>query len=212
MTYKAIITGDIVNSSQIVGYDRTLILDTIKRLAGELSQLGLDGIEMYRGDSFQMVVRSPENALLIAILTRASLRARDRRCDARIAIGVGTVEYNSIDIVTSDGEAYRNSGREFDNLKKRRLAISTPWTDVNEELNVSTAFADDIITNWSDAQANVIFMSLSEKITQKEIAQRLNKKSQSVSNVMNSGKESLVAMYIDRYTKLINNKIITPNH
>lgn len=207
MEFKAIITGDIVNSSNILGDDRTMILKAINELPSKLNQLGLAGVEIYRGDSFQMIIESPENAVLIAILIRASLRSKNKKWDVRIAIGVGTIDYNSTDIITSDGEAYKNSGREFDALKKRRLSILTPWKDVNNELAVSTAFADNIISNWSDNQANVIFISLSENITQKEIAERLGKKNQSVNNVINSGKESLISMYIARYNHLINSKI-----
>lgn len=207
MKFKAIITGDIVNSSKILGDDRTMILEAINELPGKLNQLGLAGVEIYRGDSFQMIIELPENAVLIAILTRALLRSKNKKWDVRIAIGVGTIEYNSTDIITSDGEAYKNSGREFDILKKRRLSILTPWSDVNDELAVSTPFADNIISNWSNIQANVIFISLLENITQREIAERLGKKNQSVNNVINSGKESLISMYITRYCHLINSKI-----
>ncbi len=207
MTYIAIITGDIVNSSDIQGEERVEVLNSIKGLPQELDHLGLDGVEIYRGDSFQMHINKPENAVLIAILTRASLRAKKKGWDARIAVGIGTLEYKGEDIVTSDGEAFKNSGREFDNLKKRRLSVVTPWTDVNEELNVSTAFADNIITNWSDIQAEAISTSLLEKITQKEIAEKLGKTSQTISKVMTSGKESLVSMYVERFNKIISNKI-----
>ncbi len=207
MTYIAIITGDIVNSTDIQGEERAEVLNSIKDLPQELSHLGLDGVDIYRGDSFQMHINKPENAALIAILTRASLRAKNKGWDARIAIGVGTLEYKGEDIVTSDGEAFKNSGREFDNLKKRRLSVVTPWIGVNEELNVSTAFADNIITNWSDIQAGAIFISLSEKITQKDIAEKLGKSSQTISKIMTSGRESLVSMYVERFTKIISDKI-----
>ncbi len=207
MTYIAIITGDIVKSSDIQGEEREEILNSIKELPQVLGHLGLDGVEIYRGDSFQMHINKPENAVLIAILTRATLRAKNKEWDARVSIGIGTIEYRSDDIVTSDGEAFKNSGREFDNLKKRRLSILTPWIDVNEELSVSTAFADSIINSWTDSQAKAVSISLSEKITQKEIAERLGKKSQTVSNMMASAKEALVSMYVDRYTKIISNKI-----
>ncbi len=207
MTYIAIITGDIVKSSDIQGEEREEILNSIKELPQILGHLGLDGVEIYRGDSFQMHINKPENAVLIAILTRATLRAKNKEWDARVSIGIGTIEYRSDDIVTSDGEAFKNSGREFDNLKKRRLSILTPWIDVNEELSVSTAFADSIINSWTDSQAKAVSISLSEKITQKEIAERLGKKSQTVSNMMASAKEALVSMYVDRYTKIISNKI-----
>lgn len=63
-------------------------------------------------------------------------------------------------VTESDGEAFRNSGWEFDELGKRKLAIRTPWQNMNDELKVSTAFADDIVSEWSVAQAQAIYASL----------------------------------------------------
>ena len=117
-----------------------------------------------------MLFRS--HALKIALLIRAGLQgktteASSNKWDARLSIGHGTINYTSDQIITSDGEAYRNSGREFDALGKRRLALRTPWEAVNDEFAVSTAFADDIISGWSITQAQTIYQSLFYDINQR---------------------------------------------
>lgn len=99
-----------------------------------------------------MVVDNKDYALSVAIAIRTALRTNtpegQEPWNTRIAIGIGEISFQSPYIVTSDGEAFRFSGREFDNLGKRRLTIVTPREDINEELKLNTSFADDIISKW----------------------------------------------------------------
>lgn len=92
-------------------------------------------MEMYRGDSFQVVVDNPELALSVAIALRAKLKAstpdKSEVWDARLSLGIGDVSFASGNILTSDGEAFRLSGRAFDNIGKKRLCISTPWAELD---------------------------------------------------------------------------------
>ena len=168
METKAIITGDIVQSTQILS--RSKLLSSIQTLVGELQELTPFKFELFRGDSFQLLLDDPIHALKIALLIRAGLQGKTteaslHKWDARLSIGLGTINYTSDQIITSDGEAYHNSGREFDALGKRRLALRTPWEAVNYEFAVSTAFADDIISCWSIPQAQTIYQSLFYDIT-----------------------------------------------
>ena len=65
---------------------------------------------MYRGDSLQVVVDKPEYALAIAIALRAKLKAetpdQQKLWDAKLAVGIGEISFESDNIVTSDGEAF----------------------------------------------------------------------------------------------------------
>lgn len=58
----------------------------------------LKKVEFFRGDSFQMVIDAPENAMKIAVLLRAGLRScTPKECkkpwDVRLSLGVGTISY-----------------------------------------------------------------------------------------------------------------------
>lgn len=86
------------------------------------------------------------------------------------------------------------------------LQFGTRWDDANEELKISTAFADDIITNWTSSQSLVIYMSLAYQMTQKEIADKLGQSSQNISKLSNVAKEKLIRTYINRCTQIIMNK------
>lgn len=212
MDTKGVITGDIIQSTAIQTELRPVLLNTIRDLACELKYISPLKIELFRGDSFQLLVENPEKALKIAILLRAGLQWNTPvnskgKWDARIAVGIGQAEYTSESVILSDGEAFHNSGWEFDELGKRKLSIRTPWDEVNNELRVSTAFVDDIISVWSTTQAQAIYLSLLYRKPQKEIAIQLERTAQNISKLLNVGKESLIKMYLDRYEQLITKEL-----
>lgn len=165
-------------------------------------------MELYRGDSFQLLVDNPREAMKIAILLRAGLISHTPTkdgglWDARIAVGLGIVDFISDKIVTSDGQAFSYSGSQLDSIGKHRLAVKTPWGEVNEELEVSTAFVDDIITGWSTKQAGMIYLSLRENRAKKEVAELTTTSVQNVRNVLSAAKEVLVKKYIDRNSEIV---------
>lgn len=207
-----IITGDIINSTLIAPKYRQQLLSTIKDAATYCSRLSPLKYEIFRGDSFQFIIDKPELSLLISILIRAYLRKATpsesiKVWDARIAIGIGTASFLSGEVVTSDGEAFQLSGRGFDNLGKKNLGVNTRWNDVNEEFNISTDFADDIISNWTSSQAEVFVKSVGEGLSQTEIAAELDKTKQTVNKIFASSKINMIKKYIDRFQHIINIKM-----
>lgn len=205
-----VITGDIIESSAIPITCRGLLLEYIRKTTEELNVIEPLKIEFFRGDSFQMVINNPENAMQIAILLRAGLKSfTPRECkkpwDARISLGVGTISYYAENTVLSDGEAFQYSGRGLDEMGKRRLVVKTIWPEANDELHVSTAFADEVISSWSIAQSQASYQALLYNISQKDIANKLQKSAQNISKLLSAAKVNLVQMYIDRYHNLILN-------
>ncbi len=75
--YYFVITGDIIGSSAVKGR-RELLLSamrkTFEEITLEFSAAVEKPFEIYRGDSFQTVIKQPGKALLISILIRAKLR------------------------------------------------------------------------------------------------------------------------------------------
>ena len=205
---KGIITGDIVDSSQISAEYRGELLKCLNTMGDELQCVTPFSMELFRGDSFQLLIDEPSAAIKIAILLRAGLirhtaSKENGMWDARISLGIGNVEFLSERIVTSDGEAFHYSGRQLDEMGKQRLAVKTPWQDVNDELALSTAFIDDIINGWSSKQAGMIYLALRQNTPKKDIAKLIGTSVQNVRNVLSSAKESLVRKYIERYRDII---------
>ena len=158
---KGVITGDLVNSTNIAAEWRQAVVEALHICITESMSLTPVKMEMYRGDSFQVVVDKPEYALAVAIALRAKLKAttpeKQEMWDARLSIGIGDISFESNNILTSDGEAFRLSGRSFDNIGKKRLNISTPWQEFDNAIDLVTRFADDVITSWTARQAKVVY-------------------------------------------------------
>lgn len=204
---KGVITGDIVDSSQIKAQNRGHLLNCLNTMSEELQLISPFRMELFRGDSFQLLVDNASAAMKIAVLLRAGLihsTPEDEKVwDARISLGIGNVEFLSDSIVTSDGEAFQYSGRQLDEMGKQCLAVKTPWEEANKELDLSTAFLDDIIKGWSGKQAGMIYLSLRQDIAKKDVAELSGTSVQNVRNVLATAKESLVKKYLDRYSEII---------
>lgn len=209
---KGVITGDIIESSAIQIKYRNFLFESIRRIVDELSVIEPLKIEFFRGDGLQLVIASPENALKVAVLLRAGLKSctpseSQKAWDARLSLGVGSISYHADNIVISDGEAFQFSGRELDEMGKRRMVVKTRWPGVNDELQVSTAFADEVISSWSVSQSQAAYQALLYNSSQKEIAYKLQKSAQNISKLLGAAKVNLIQMYINRYHNLISNII-----
>lgn len=212
MKIRAIITGDIVDSTKMVAEERNLMLRMLQSLPDLMLPLARIDLEIFRGDSFQIRVRKSIDSLKVALAIRSHIRSfkfaeHNRQWDARLAIGIGTVEYENGTLATSDGEAYRASGRGLDSIGKNRLTIETPWEEVNKELRVSTAFADDIITGCTQSQSRVIFQSLIADRSHAEIGDILGISRQMVDKALRAGKEDLMHLYLNRFAELIKERL-----
>lgn len=213
MKNVAIITGDLVNSTKMTAEERTDMLQLLQSLPECMSPICKTNIEIFRGDGFQLKITEPNHALQIALAIRAIIRANkfknnNGQWDARIAIGIGTLDYETDSLSTSDGEAFRLSGRSLDLIGNSRLIIETPWEGVNKELMVSTLFADDVVSSWTTSQSRIMFEKLVKNRSQEEIGNKLGVTRQMVSKTLKAAKEILISVYINRFEELINERMI----
>lgn len=213
MKTGAIITGDIVDSTKMTAEERFSMLQLLQSLPERLYPICKTNIEIFRGDSFQLKITEPSKALQMALAIRAIIRTNkfkvnNAQWDARIAIGIGTLDYETDSLSTSDGEAYRLSGRGLDLIGKSRLLIETPWEDVNEELKVPTLFVDDIVSNWTQNQSRVMFEKLVKDQSQEKIGKIFGASQQTVSKALKAAKDALISVYIKRFKELINERMI----
>ena len=167
----AVITGDIVNSQQ--SEERAEWLSALKEYLSQYGDSPKDW-QVYRGDSFQLIVHQPEDAFRVALGLKAVIK-RFKELDVRMAIGVGALEHHADQVLQSNGEAFVNSGRKFDSLKKQTLAIKTPWQDFDKAINLFIKLALLTIDDWSETSAEVVAASLEHpQSTQKDIAALLS--------------------------------------
>lgn len=204
----AIITGDIVNSTKLSREERIVMLYSLQEIPMILNDISSVNFEIFRGDSFQILVSDPWQVLKVALIIRAFLRSQKlgenkKILDSRIAIGIGSLDFQSEELSTSDGEAYRFSGRLLDEMDKAKLAIKTPWLEVNEELSLNTAFADRIISSWKQKQSRVVYESLITGMNHNELAQKLGITRQMIGKSLRASNEDLILEYIHRFEKII---------
>lgn len=174
----AVLTGDIVSSRSLPNKSHWLrkLQDIIEKRSG-LPKKPRWGI--FRGDGFQVELADPSEALRLAILIRAGLRSIPEfsklKLDARIAIGIGEKGYTGKSVNESDGQAYQWSGAALDSLKNEnhRLEIVTPWQTIDKPMNTALRLASAIIGDWTFAEAEVVWLKLSEGRTQEQMAKKL---------------------------------------
>ena len=204
---KGVITGDLVKSTNIAAEWRQTIMDALNACAADFVTVTPVKIEMYRGDSFQIIVDRAEYTLAVAIALRAKLKAitpdDSSAWDARVSVGIGTISFESDNILTSDGEAFRLSGRAFDTIGKRRLNVSTPWPEMNDAFNLDTRFADELISSWTAKQSKVAYYSILFLKTQKDMAEDLGMTRQNFNFHWRTSKTQLILDYIDYFKTLL---------
>lgn len=212
MALIAVLTGDIIGSKSLSQIERKSLIELLSKLDMLLKPEITSTVEIFRGDSFQLRINNPIYALKYAIIIRALLRTRcytglNRQWDCRISIGIGHTEFEMANPGISDGEAYRLSGYGIDEMKKERLKISSPWSDLNEELNVTTKFADDIISHWTIKQSEAVLNKLRLHLSNVESAAVLNITRQAVDKLIAAAKLNLIELYLNRFHTLLMHKL-----
>jgi hypothetical protein len=150
----AILTGDMIASRK--QFNTNLWLLPLKSwLALHYGEQGI-AWDIYRGDSFQLKLIRPADALKTAIQLKSMLK-QTKGIDVRIAIGIGNENYTSQKIMESQGSAFIRSGELVDNLKKRKqsMAISTGNENIDYELNVIIRLLLLTLDHWSPAEASL---------------------------------------------------------
>lgn len=174
----AVLTGDIVDSSKLSKADRQALPATIKRAAGETRKtfpeaVPLD-IEVFRGDSWQLLVSDPIRSLRISLFFRACFRSgkeRGRGLDTRIAVAIGGIDFVPANKVSEgDGEAYRASGQALEELAAGRFLtlVGADFLQQNA-LDVLTGLVDAVVQDWTGKQARAVAGAL-RGWTQEKIA------------------------------------------
>lgn len=209
--YYAVITGDIVNSSDLTHEERKSLLALLGRVFSHIQEEESaieQSFDLFRGDSFQGLLKDPVPALRLAMYIRLNLLAdadenHPHDWDARMAIGVGEVSYQGNEVATSDGKAFRLSGPVLDQMKREeRIKVNTQWDAINAEMAVSLALCDGISSRWTSKQAQVMLHAMAGR-RQSEMAQSLGISQPAVSKMLRIAHWEAVEALIQRYELLI---------
>lgn len=176
----AVITGDIINSRKV--NTPKIWLKPLKKLLNNFGRSPKKW-EIYRGDSFQLVLQKPEESILVALLIKSQIKSI-KHLDVRLAIGIGEESDLASRITESTGTAFIHSGEKFEELKKikQNLAIKSPWEDLDEALNLMISLALIAMNKWSVISAEMVCYSLqNQSLSQKELGEKLHRTQSSIS-------------------------------
>jgi hypothetical protein len=221
----AVITGDLIHSSKMNPKMRQWLMRSLKTALEQWDQdFGIES-ELIRGDSFQCLVPNPGAALQIAILIRTYIRSLNPTApydiylhenptvgqtglltkwlfDARIAIGIGGIDYEGDTLAESDGEAFHLSGRALDRLKEGRQHLEIVSLDVHhEELATLAALVDAILAKTTALQCEVINLKLLEH-TESAIGKMLGINQSAVNQRSVAGSWWAIRTAVKRFAKI----------
>ena len=203
----AVLTGDIVKSREIT--PRSRLIDALKETLETVKDAHRAEYDLYRGDSFQLVLPSAPSAALVAVIIRSGLKSRSPKngetWDARISIGIGDITYRGESVSESDGPAFLLSGQGMDKLgsTNRRLIIEAPWEHADRSLSLVTRFADDLISHWSRYSAETAFLSLVYNESQSVLAERLGKRQSTINGRIATARLELIRAYVEHVMEYI---------
>lgn len=162
--FYAVITGDIVNSSKLPSEQRQRLHRLMKEGSKALRKAFKEGVpldaDIFRGDSWQLLVTDPSMSLRVGLFYRAYLRAwmETSRLDTRMAIAVGMVDFVPDNRVSrGDGQAYQYSGNALEEMSKASyMSFRFPEQGIEEPLDILVQLVDVLAMNWSEKQALAI--------------------------------------------------------
>jgi hypothetical protein len=203
MSFAAVITADIVNSTKIAKADYKKLM---KNLTGILQE---HQHEFFRGDSFQVLIKSPNEALQVLLQARtAAMKLTESSmpiADIRASIGLGNVKLPVKSFQTASGDVFILSGRSFDKLaKEERLIIVCDEKNkaVNSGLKVISQFIDYLFQRLTFKQAAVVYELLMDR-TQIDTAKKLKKSQATVHKHVQSAGWPEIEKLLTEYKHLI---------
>ncbi len=205
---QAIITGDIINSTSLNTLQRQQLEQLLWKLLPGLA-ISRNDFNIQRGDNFQLRVE-PVDALAAAIKLRCHLKKqfRDRKppLDARLAIGLGEISLQGRTLSSSDGTAFRYSGRQLERLKQEKINLAVTSKDpiLNAAWEALAILMDEHISSWNHLQAEAVLGRL-QAYTFEEIGKQLGINPSAVYKRIESAHWKSVASGLDFYQRWVGN-------
>lgn len=208
----AVISGEIAESKKISQEHLGRIPDIIRSAISEVNrhidkENQLD-YEIIRMDEFLCLSQTAGAALHTMLMLASEFRFRahaelNTRLELRLSIGIGPIELFQGQLRESDGTAFRLADEGLRTMKRnQRLMINTGNEQLDGELHVACGFMDILIHDWSDEQAEALFLSLSGK-NQMEISEQLQISQPAVNRRLKAAHLEATENLLERYSTII---------
>ena len=198
---KAAITADIVNSTSLSAVKYKQLINSIRELFKG------DDLEVYRGDSFQVLVYNAEEALYKSLQARlAAINcSNQKRIDIRMSISLGEPKSVDKSIGSNMDELFVRSGRYFDNFKNstRRLYIASGNDSIDFTFEIIAEYIDSLMETVTPKQAEVLSYMFEGK-SQVEIAKVLNKTTATINQHVKTSRYTEFESMLSKFKILTN--------
>jgi hypothetical protein len=212
MAHYAVVAGELAPGSRVSNEQLSKIPDLIRASFQTVNRLvkgsGKLSYEIIRMDEFLGLSESPIDCLRSVIMLFSAFRflsykELNERLDLKISVGIGPVEFAQDHLRESDGTAFRAATEGNRKMKRnQRIQILTPYQALNSELDLSCSFMDILIHDWSDEQAEAMFLNLTGR-NQIEISQMLNISQPAVNRRLKAAHFDTIQKFINRYEQLL---------
>jgi len=206
----SVITGDIVNSTQLEGTQEKKLLKLLQTILSDHKH------EFFRGDSFQVYIKDTAQALRICLLCRTAAigllpEQSPPISDVRLSIGIGSVESPVRSLATAKGDAFLMSGRALDAMEKTegRLIIVTADKMAGLALSVMSDYINSIYRQMTPKQAEVIF-ELLKGFSQQHVADKLNRSKSTISQHVTAGRWDEIENILNKFQNIV--QLVADDH
>ncbi|PZO29112.1 MAG: hypothetical protein DCF13_07115 [Flavobacteriaceae bacterium] len=190
-----ILTADIINSRKL---SSKKWMNDFKQLLNSFGKSPNDW-EIYRGDEFQLEIKNPEDAFLIAFQLKAFFKSIN--LDVRMSLGFGDKTYKTKKITESNGSAFIRSGELFETLKKQKinLAVNSGNPDFDDEFNLIVQLGMSFMDSWLQQSAEFVLVAIQNPtLSQEEIGLKLGINQAAVSRRQKRSQYELL-LQVERY-------------
>lgn len=190
-----ILTADIINSRKL---SSKKWMNDFKQLLNSFGKSPNDW-EIYRGDEFQLEIKNPEDAFLIAFQIKAFFKSIN--LDVRMSLGFGDKTYKTKKITESNGSAFIRSGELFETFKKQKinLAVNSGNPDFDEEFNLILQLSMSFMDSWLQQSAEFVLVAIKNPtLSQEEIGLKLGINQAAVSRRQKRSQFELM-LQVERY-------------
>ncbi|HHQ6630419.1 TPA: hypothetical protein ACSTL1_001865 [Serratia fonticola] len=200
--YLGVITGDLYKST--AGLERGIayqgIMEQLRRRITQSKRYDIEGIEFFRGDSFQISCKDPSYLVEIAAYIRSYLLSLseeddDNRYDARMSLNITQFNRFSGYHHSVYEKAFIDSGRTLDDMPKNKMLLfSSDMQALTMSLNSSVLLLDTLFGMLSKQQAEVLKLSIENgRLDMPYLAEKTRKTRQTIHKlVTRSGLENLL--------------------
>lgn len=197
---RAVITGDIVNSTRLDASAYELAITRLTEIFGLLESRYHAKWEIFRGDSFQLNLPEPSFAMHSALLIKTYLlftSENENFLSVTLSVGLGEVIVDSQQLTTSHGSAYTLSGRGLDKTSRGGISLHSDLDDLNNMLTLPTHFLAHLLSSFSRKQAEALYSYILMNYPEhQKIADKMHTSRQNVSKLLSRGGAELVREYL----------------